>query len=513
MPNASFLSLLTPVAVGLGASVVLLIIFSQLPSSSRLRALGPVYVAATLLLGLALVLDGEGLLPLGWPRDVLLATLVVGWGYIVFDLLEYLAFERSLARRGMSVPRLVRDILRALALIALLLLVTSRIFGVSLSSIVISSTVASAVIGLALQDLLRNVIAGIALQIEQPFAPGNWVLLRDQPMRVLEMSWRATRFVTVDNTHVVVPNANLAQIEISNYSLISPVQALHVQITLDAEHPPDLVKRVLARAALAAEGVVPNPAPGVRLITYGEACVTYDIKFWMSDFERYIETRDAVMTNIWYHTRRANLRLSISARELFVHEADAHLLSEKQAHALRQVETVLARVELFADLSPAEHAALATRVAQHVYGCGEVLVRQGDLDDTLFVIVAGRVRVEAVHEPGGPAVQANVLHAGDFFGEMALLTGTPRRATVIAEEDTTTLVVGREALAPLFEANPALPERLSEALERRDAQNSSALAALTPAASPNEAAETPTLLSRMRSLFGLGGSQGGQSSP
>lgn len=504
MPNLAPLALLTPIVAGLGVVGLLLLILRLLRRSPRARAIGPLYLVATLLLGAALVLSGEGLLPPGWLRALLLAALVVLWGYIGFDLLEELTFERAMARRGVAVPRLVRDILRGLALIALVLLAVNQVFGVPLNSIVISSTIASAVIGLALQDLLRNVIAGVALQVERPFAPGDWVLLRDQPLRVIEMSWRATRFVTVDNTHLVVPNSNLAQAEISNYSLHSPLQALHVQIALAPDHPPGLVKAVLARAAAAAEGVLADPPPGIRLVAYGEYSVTYDIKFWMRGFDRYVETRDAVMTSVWYHMRRAGLRLATPLRDLYLHEADPRLAAEEQAHGRRAVEAALARVELFAGLSPAELAALAGRAEQRVFGPGEVLVRQGDTGDTLFVLVAGRVRVETAHAPGGPAVRVTELLAGDFFGEMALLTGSPRRATVIAEEDVTALIVGREALAPLFDADPRLPERLSEALEQRHLANSSALAAHAPAERGNGGAETTTILSRIRSLFGLG---------
>lgn len=504
MPNSSPLDLLAPVALGLGAVGLLLIIYRLLRRSPRVRTLGPIYLGATLLLGVALLLNGEGLLPPGWPRSVLVAALLVVWGYICFDLLEYLTFERAMTSRGLAVPRLARDILRGVALTVLILVAVNRVFGVPLSSIVISSTVASAVIGLALQDLLRNVIAGVALQVERPFAPGDWVLLRDQPLRVLEMSWRATRFVNVDNTHVVVPNANLAQAEISNYTLTSPLQALHVQIALAPDHPPGLVKEVLARAAREAEGVLADPPPGARLISYGEYSVTYDIKFWMQGFDRYVETRDAVLTSVWYHARRAGLRLPTPLRELLVHEADTRLAAEEQARSRTQIEAAIGRVELFAGLSPAERGALAARAEERVFGRGEVLVRQGELGDTLFVIVAGRVRVETAREPGGPAVRVTELDAGDFFGEMALLTGTPRRATVIAEADTTALVVGREALAPLLDANPALPERLSEALERRGVANREALAAFTPAQSSNGEAEAPSILGRIRSLFGLG---------
>ena len=242
------LAVLTPVAIAAGVVLLLIIIHRLLRRSPRMRALSLIYLSTTALLGAALLLDGEGLLPLGWPRDLLITVLMVGWGYVAFDLLEDLLIERALMRRGMLVPRLARDIVRGLALIALIVAAVNQIFGVPLNSLVISSTVASAVIGLALQDLLRNVVAGIALQVERPFGPGDWLLFDDQTAKVLEMSWRATRMVTVDNTHIIVPNANLAQAQIAYYTLSSPVQALHVQIALAPDHPPNQVKQEIGRA-------------------------------------------------------------------------------------------------------------------------------------------------------------------------------------------------------------------------------------------------------------------------
>ncbi len=498
------LTALVPMVIAAGIVLLLLVIRRLLHYSPRLRALSLIYLTATALLGAALLLNGEGLLPEGWPRDLLITTLMVVWGYIAFDLLEDLLIERALMRRGVPVPRLARDILRGLALIALTIVSVNQIFGVPLNSLVISSTVVSAVIGLSLQDLLKNVVAGIALQVERPFAPGDWLLFGDQTAKVLEMSWRATRMVTVDNTHIIVPNANLAQAQLANYTLNSPIQALHVQITLDPDHPPNEVKQVLAAAARAAEGVLSEPAPGIRLIAYGEYSVTYDIKFWMRGFDRYVETRDAVMTSVWYYVRRAEFRLPTPPRELYMHPDDPRQRADDEARELERASSALAAVDLFSLLGPEELTTLAKHAKRQVYARGEVLVRQGDMDDTLYVVRHGRVRVEAADDAGSAAVVVNELGAGDFFGELALLTGLPRRATVIAVEDTETLLVRRYAIGPLIERNPALAEGLSAVLERRVIQRQSALAATTVVAAATEMSQ-PNLLGRIRNLFGLVG--------
>jgi CRP-like cAMP-binding protein len=226
----------------------------------------------------------------------------------------------------------------------------------------------------------------------------------------------------------------------------------------------------------------------------------------MRGFDRYVETRDAVMTSAWYYVRRAGFRLPTPPRELYVHSSDPRNRADDEAREHERAAAALAAVELFSLLSPDELATLAARCERQTFGRGEVLVRQGDIDDTLYVVRRGRVRVEAAAEQGGAAVLVSELGAGDFFGELALLTGAPRRATVAAAEDTEALLVRREAISPLIERNPALAEGLSAVLERRAAQRQSALAATASAAADSAPdMSQPSLLGRIRSMFGLGG--------
>jgi small-conductance mechanosensitive channel len=122
---------------------------------------------------------------------------------VAIGLGERLLIDRWIGRHGVAVPRLARDIARAMVFILAVVLTIRFVFEVPLSSIVISSTVLTAVIGFALQDLLKNVIAGIALQMERPFDVGHGVEVNKQIGRVVEMSWRATRVITIDGNYVI----------------------------------------------------------------------------------------------------------------------------------------------------------------------------------------------------------------------------------------------------------------------------------------------------------------------
>ncbi len=504
--------LILPLAYGLAAFVLLILIRRLLRPYRTLEGLSFPYVLGALAVGIAISL-GIALGRLGASLDgtlysALLAVLICCWGFVGFGLVENLLVERWISRGGMALPRLIRDIGRGLAFIIVILLTIRFVFDVQLSSIVISSTVLSAVIGLALQDLLKNVIAGIALQTERPFDVGHWVQISGQIGRVVEMSWRATRVITVDGNYIIYPNSSLAQCELINYSLGSPVQAMHVQVGVGYSHPPNLVKRVLKEAALASPDVCREPAPSIKLIQYGDYSVTYDIKFWLYNYDRYPEKRDSVMTNAWYHLNRAGIKLPFPIREVYLHEVDPLSQADQHHIYIESLVSALRCVELFSVLDSAELHKLAEQTRVQVYGSGEVLAQQGEPGNTFFVIRSGRVRIDVDDRLDDrlTAVTVNHLGPGEFFGETALLTGAPRGATVVAEEDTEALVVAQADIAPLLQANPELPERLGEVLARRVEMNRAALATRhDDLAIGVEDVSRPTLVHRIRQLFGLNG--------
>jgi small-conductance mechanosensitive channel/CRP-like cAMP-binding protein len=502
-------ALLLPLAYGLAVFALLIGIYSLLSRLHPLRWIAVPYTIGALALGVGVglraALDRMGLALGESARGTLLVIVSICWTFVAIGLGEELLIDRLIGRRGVAVPRLARDIARALVFLLAVLLTVRYVFDVPFSSIVISSTVLTAVIGFALQDLLKNVIAGIALQMERPFDVGHWVEINKQIGRVVEMSWRATRVITIDGNYIIYPNSSLAGFELINYTLGSPLQALHVQIGVAPHHPPNLVKRVLAEAALASPDVCREPPPSIKLVQFGDSGVTYDVKFWLHDFDRYTDKRDAVMTNAWYALQRAGIALPFPVRQVYMHQVDPLSQATEQRDRIARLVDDLRRVDLFAVLDDDELHTLAAHVQVRLYGKDEVLVRQGQAGDTFFIIRAGRVRVDVDDNLGDAraAMTVNHLGPGEFFGELALLTGEPRGATVVAEADTETLVVAQAGLAPLLQANPALPERLGAVLARRLEMNQVALAARSSDDTPAPAVSRPTLVRRIRQLFGL----------
>src|SRR5215813_11001025 len=169
---------------------------------------------------------------------------------------------------------------------------------------------------------------------------------------------------------------------------------MHVQVGLGYSHPPNLVKRVLAEAALASPDVCREPPPSIKLIQYGDYSVTYDIKFWLYSYDRYPEKRDAVMTNAWYHLRRARINLPFPIREVYMHQVDPLAEADQQHARIERLVATLRHVDLFTVLDHAELQALAEHVRVQIYGNGEVLAHQGEPGDTFFILRSGRVRID-----------------------------------------------------------------------------------------------------------------------
>ena len=491
-----------PFVHGAGTLLLLLIILRLFYRRPALRALMWPYVIGACTLSAGIVLPA--LLPplSSLAEHILLAIQVFAWGSVGLILAEHVLVERWARISGVVVPRLARDIVRAVAFTLGILFVLQLVFNIAPTSIVVSSTILSAVIGLALQDLLKNVIAGIALQLERPFEVGHWIQVESGIGKVVEMSWRATRVITVDGIYIIYPNSELATSQLINYSLPQATQALHTQIALSYVHPPNVVKRVLVEAILASPHVTPDPAPSVKVIGYGDYSVNYDLKFWLYDYDRYPDKRDSVMTNAWYALQRAGLKLPLPVREVYTHEETGEDLLRRRAEHLERIRTDLQRSAILAALSDAELATLAERAYVRLYGTGDVLVHQGEAGEVLFIIRSGRVRVD-VRRPDGTVLTVNHLGPGDAFGEMALMTGEPRGASVIAAEDSEVLLVAKDAIAPVMLANPTLPEQLGALLATRRAMTQSALDQAKTADLGEELMPRATLVQRIRQFFGI----------
>jgi len=464
-------------AFGAGAFVALETLYLLLRRGRwpvRVRLLFHLWaVSAATVVVLAVMTRREGA---GWRVSASLAALLTA--VVVFSLVDSLIFQRPWnAARGPMMPKLARDVLRVLVLAATALLVATMILDQPLPAVLVSSTVLSAVIGLALQDSLKNVFAGMALELEKPFERGDWLLVegQTQTVQVIDSSWRSVRLRTRDGVDLWEPNSTLSTSRLLNYGAGErPVGInFHVHVVFDA--PPFRVKAALLTAARATPGALETPAPEAFLNSFDDPGADYRLRVWTRNLADLSRFQDAVNSRIWYELHRQGLVIAYPTRTVLlrhVEREERRRTEEKQQAAVE----LLSQLPFFGELDGDAVGHLATGAVHQHFGSGEVLVREGETGESMFVVEHGRVRVtKSGGEIGTGVVVLATLGEGAFFGEMSLLTGAPRSATVTSEGGCEVLVLSKAALAPLLEHDPQLAEQLSEAVMARRAETAATL--------------------------------------
>ena len=384
--------------------------------------------------------------------------------YLIVRALNVLIFGLVFRfRRGFEAPTLVRNIFSIAAFTALFFVIFTLIFpDADLGALFTTSAIFGVILGLALQDTLGNFFAGISLQADRPFQVGDVITVGAQLHTgvVEEITWRAVKIRTFQNHIVLISNSTAAREPIE----VSPRENLNARLvffnTLYSDSPAKTI-HVVREAVREADNVSQKVTPIVRIRSLGESGVDYEVKYWLDDYAKYNDTDALVRQRIWYAFRRAGLTFAYPTRTLVVERKPKAPETDVGGAIVER----LAAVDIFAPLSAEETAMLALAATSHVFAPGETVIRAGDPGSSMFVVHYGRVEVQ-VNENGRARTVAT-LSEGAFFGEMALFTGEPRTANIVALEETEVLEIGHAAMKQVFDTNPDLVESLSHIIAER----------------------------------------------
>lgn len=386
----------------------------------------------------------------------LAAVLVSAVGKAIFGV----AFR---LRKGYEAPALVRNTFSIIAYVIIFVIAFKELYPeVELGALFTTSAIFGVIIGLALQDTLGNLFAGISLHADKPFQVGDVITVGQWTGTVDQITWRGVKIRTFQNHFVLASNSSVAKESIE----VCPRENLNARLvffnTLYTDSPAKTF-RVVREAMREAGNVSQQMPPVVRIKNLGESGVDYEVKYWLEDYARYNDTDALVRERIWYAFRRAGIQFAFPTRTLHIArraKADGAVEASKNGFADR-----LAAVNIFAPLSAEEISSLACASVSHVFAPGEIIIRKGERGSSMFVIHRGRVQVQ-VTDNNQPCTIA-VLQEGNFFGEMALFTGEPRTADVVAADETEVLEIKHQAMKHLFEINPDLVESFSHTVAER----------------------------------------------
>lgn len=488
------------VVLGLSVGLILLIIRKHAPGSRlKMWVLFAGIAGAAYLVMKMFGVPGEST----FSKIALAATIMLS-SNILLRILNLLFWDYLLKKQvDVHIPRLIIDIINFILLAIVAVAILNGVFGVRLTGFLVTSTVLSAVIGLSLQDILGNLFAGLALQMERPFKLGEWVSMEDEEGVVVQMNWRTLTVRTRSGDHVTIPNATISKNIVTNYSRPDRNHMCRINIGMAYDHQPGMIKKVITSTLEKMDGILETPTPNVFLEEFDEYTVNYDLRFWISEYHRKPEIENAVRTRIWYILRRRGLTIPFPVRDVTVREASAEHEGIIRGTIKQEVISGLRKVELFRPLSFDQIEELASSASKFLFSKGEILVQQGDSGDSLFIISDGKVNV-SVSDGAGCKTHLADLQSGDYFGEMSLLTGEPRSASVIALQETEVIVVEKSGMAELLEHESSIIEPLSAMLEKRLEDLSGRVTNQTAREEKTEHIDRKDhLLGRIRDFFGI----------
>jgi CRP-like cAMP-binding protein len=341
--------------------------------------------------------------------------------------------------------------------------------------------------------------------MQRPFEVGDWIQFDAEQRnigKVTEVNWRATTIMTNDLVEVILPNAMLAKANIRNFSRPSTVSRRMVTVQGDYAVPPRRVHEAIVESLAGTPGVLEDPPPYVQTRSFADSGIEYGVYFFTNDFHVRDKTDAIVRDRIWYAMQRASIGIPFPTRTLHMHHVSED--TERRAHdrELERRDQVLRCVDFLDVLPPDAHRSLAAAAAVRLYAPGETIVKKGDASNELFIIDRGEVAIELPRPEGGAPITVAKLGSRKFFGEMGLLTGEPRTASVRAAGECELLVLEKEAFHQTLASHAGVVDKLGGLLAERQAELEAAASSKRPEAEQVQD-RSRRLISQIRDWFKL----------
>jgi len=447
----------------------------------------------------------------GWARRVwFLADLMEV--LVIIDFVAILLFDLVLLALRIEVANIVHDLALGAAYILAFIGILHR-SGVQLSGIIATSAVVTVVLGLSLQATLGNVLGGIALQLDDSIHIGDWVQLSSgQQGRISAIRWRHTVVETRNWDTILVPNSSLLgeNITILGQRQDQPVQhRMWVYFNVDFRYSPEEVIHTVEDALQSTPiaNVSASPPPNCICFDFArqgaDSFGYYAVRFWLTDLAADDPTSSAVRVRIYVALKRAGIPLAVPGQAIWVSMDDPQHRERKVQRELQHRMELLQQIEMFSVLSHDDRQRLAEGMQPAPFGRGEIITRQDSAAHWLYVLTKGECEVR-VRGDGGAEKRVASLGAPNVFGEMGVITGERRTASVVATTEVECYRIDKDVFKSVLRTRPDMAEVISQVMAKRRVELAAVREGLDAESRKRRVKEERTeILSSIQTFFGL----------
>jgi small-conductance mechanosensitive channel len=434
-------------------------------------------------------------------REAMLLLIAVGFIRIAIVFL----FQGVLKR--LNVPRILADALIVVVLIVFALYRMNAV-GVNLASIITTSAIVSGGIALSLREPLENLWGGIALQLDNTCRIGDWIRMDGVSGQIVGIRWRYLSLATNTNETVIIPNSQLTKNRVTVLARRGDdrvPQRRDVEFSVSYDVPPARVIAVVEEALARSEirNVAANPPILVVCTGFGDNAIHFVVRYGLTNLSADVWTDSQVRLHVAATLARNGMEMPLPQRVLI----RGRRLGAPEVHEreLTARSAALSKLELFAALTDVERRALSEELSDWPYVADDIISRQGEPADSMFILAQGRVGVFDDSASGtGARDRLATLKAPNLFGEMGLLTGQARGATVVAETEVLCYRLDKAGFDTILKARPELVEQLSRVVAARQMANDATLQGLgAEVRARNASTRAADLVRRIKSFFAI----------
>lgn len=387
---------------------------------------------------------------------------ITGLSVLVIKIASIVVFDFVFKeKRKVIVPHLLMSFINLIVYLTVLFIIFHYILGFELTPILATSAVVTLILGLALQETLGNFFSGLAMHFDPAFQIGDWVKIGDTICRIQEITWRSVKVVNRHLDTIIFPNSYIAKESVINFS--KPTQSHGHSFTIGVSYwnSPDHVISVIKNVLRDVDGVDTSIEPLIRLVEYQDFAISYNVRFFYYDYAKIERIAAEIQRRLWYVFKREGIIIPFPIRNIYIQKEEKNIEQEQT----ERIET-LKKIFLFSEMNKEEISLISTKLKRMIFTADEIIVKQGDEGGSMYIIKRGSVSINLVTQ-AEQLIQLKILHQGDFFGEISLLTGDKRTATIKAITEVELYELERENLHSVIQINRDIAYKLEQVVMRR----------------------------------------------